>query len=367
MFTKDRFLNDLFSRVDAGNNSVETKASAIAERVYSIEKSLLSEADLDEVPDYKELLRIWGYTSVNAKQKTEYRAYIVRNLGTSWVRTKYYAWQKDKNTFPGSLENIVSICLACGMDFNYIRDAVNAYSDEKLEGKGLRKMLLYGAAKGFIGFDEIACQYKDGRYHFGLMEEYYGKMLQVAEGGADALPTVENGTLTFLRKVEHCRTRQDFLDLLEDRDIQMGFLYDMVELVRHIQNFLDKRRWEPTESDNSLFTRFNAKSLRAHYSKICHGHRPKGEWMLCFVLAFRFDSEEIKTIIRSLHLNDAQHKALLECYDTVSECNAAYGDMEKYRSIIAALPDRRLSTGCTVAESVKEFAAFLKLFAATLN
>lgn len=322
-FKKDYFIDQLFANVFP-DDPINKKARKLAARgVYSGGTCLVRPDELGEFPNYRRFLKEWNFTKSGAGgENEEYKVDCLNPLTADSVRKIY-----NDNAPPHSLEGIISLCLACDVtDFDYIKAACDAFGEETLEGKGLRKILLYGAAKGWIAFDEIAYNHGNGR--FGLLEQYYEKSLYEREEDDEHiyLPTeMTDGTTIFLQQAEECTAREAFLTLLDKEEIREGFLYDKLELIMMVQDSLDKRReslQEGAKGDNALFRQYHAKSLQPTYSRLCHGHKPRNDFFLSLALSFGLNDEEIEKTVHSMHINPSgDGRVFLACCERIKEIN----------------------------------------------
>lgn len=325
-FEKDRFIDQLFGNVFP-NDPIKQKAKKISDRgVYSGGSCMLKKGELDKFENYRRFLKEWNFTKSTGGDDSneDYKVYCLNPLRADSIRKMY-----NDNSAPKSLEGIVSLCLACDVhDFDYINEACRGFCEETLEGKGLRKILIYGAAKGFVDFDEIAYNSISGS--FGLLEQYYDRSLYERCEAYDRTKvprTIQNGTVNFLENVNDCKTREDFMKLLDNEDIREGFLYDKIELIMIIQDCLDKRRATlcatgDREGDNALFKRYGAKGLQSTYSRLCHGHKPRNDFFLSLALTFGFSDSEIDNMARSMHINAASDGGIFShCCELVKDIN----------------------------------------------
>lgn len=327
-FSKEKFMDQLLGNVLTPAHSINQKAEFIAPKVYAAGTAAVTRSELAPFPHYRDFLETWGLGVV----KGQWNIYSVNTLSASSIRTKlYYKWKRNHDDFPDSLETVVSICLACGMDFDYIKDAVQAYCRETLAGKGLRKALIYGAARRFWDFGEIACHENIGQggVAFGMLEEYYDRFL--AERGVLKIPDendINTSTVKFVAEANDCGDKEEFLRFINKEETKRSFLYDRVELIRIVQDCIDKRRRE-NESDNRLFARYDIDHIRITYSNFCHGHIPGEAWFLTLACGFGFTADETDRMIHSLHLNNTDKLfddcvALMKKFQRLDETDAAY-------------------------------------------
>ena len=366
-FEKDRFIDQLFGNVFP-NDPIKQKARKISERgVYSGGICMLKEHELDEFENYRRFLKERNFTKSTGgdTESSDYKIYCLNPLSADSIRKMY-----NDNSAPKSLEGVVSLCIACGVrDFDYINEACRGFCEETLEGKGLRKILIYGAAKGFVNFDEIAYNSVSG--NFGLLEQYYDKSLYErceAYERAKVPRAIQNGTVNFLENVNDCDTPEDFMKLLDNEDIREGFLYDKVELIMIIQDCLDKRRrtlaaTNDKEGDNSLFRRYNANALKSTYSRLCHGHKPRSDFFLSLALAFGLTGGEIDNMARSMHINPASDGGIFSnCCKLVKDINGL--GVERNNPDYIVKFNALVNFVCENKKSLPDFDNFLEKFGA---
>ena len=365
-FKKNHFIDALFANVFP-DDPINQKARKIAARgVYSGGNCWLRREELEAFANYRRFLQEWNFTKSTAGgENEEYKVYCINPLTADSIRKIY-----NDNAPPRSLEGIISLCRACGVeDFGYIKAACAAFCEETLEGKGLRKILLYGAAQGFLAFDEIAYNRGDGT--FGLLEQYYEKSLYERAESYERvhLPTkITDGTTVFLQQARDCLRRDEFMNLLDDETIREGFLYDKVELIMIVQDCLDKRRRTAVsadirEGDNALFRRYHAKALQPTYSRLCHGHKPHNDFFLSLALVFGFADGEIEKMVHSMHINAAGDGCVFpECCERIKAVNRQRWpkDDPRYDAALAEL-------AATNEKSLPDFAAFLQKYRTELS
>ena len=363
LFNKETFLDDLFHHFKETQH-LKTDMDvyrAIAPHVYTVTNGAFTERDLKELPNYSRFLHEWKlYNDRQNGSLHRYSIPMISPMIPGGVKNQYNAWARS-GRFPDCPETVISLCRACGVnDFEYIKTAVNTYCSRTFEGKGLRKILLFGVARGFIDIGELEIKPQGNGYQFGLVEQYYEKYLADFNSKDDITTYMDNGTIEADEEEKKCQTRDDFFRLLEKSKIIDGILCDVVELIAAVEDMVECRKQTPNESINNLFLRYNAKSVRPNYSKMLHGERPEPEWFLKFALGLRLTRKEISRIKRLLHATDPYFAV---CCDIISETNEAFPKIETnsaYKNRLRLLAATVFSDGITINDKYPDFCTFIQ-------
>lgn len=352
-YNKDTFLKDvLFYTKEKGTFS--EMCQRIEGKVYSATNNweVRSEA-LEDVSAYRELLEESG-----KRRGNYYQIYAITPLTWQSIRTDYvYRLLSDQNT-TFSMEFIVSFCLACGVnDFDYIKAALDDYCVESLDGKGMRKAMIYGAMRNYWGFDEIAfnTSLNGGKGQIGMMERLYHSFLEnddnemVINGVYEELGGQksellrhmwrEGRTTVFLDGAKDCWDKESFLEFLFTSDIETGILYDLVDSVHIVKDCIERRRGNFNGSINKCVRAF---SISTNYSHFIHGRQQEPFFFLSLACIFGFSDEETKKVSDSLHVNPNTSPLFDKCVSAVMDMSRFSRHSTEYRQACSNLKNEIL-------------------------
>lgn len=321
---------------------------ACFEKITDVEK-------LKNFPNYKDLIIKWqGLISTEdekGRSSHSIKIYALEPVYSDSIRSNYYdEWKSNKN-LKMQLEFVISFCLACGVDDpRYIHDAIDAFCDESLDGKGLRKILLQGAMMGCWKFGDIAY---DGR-KTGLMESYYEQFLTNPDNGrvTDFLESVisgasgegisselESGTTLFVKMAAQCANAVDFVRLLENPVIQRGALSDLIDTTCLVKGFIAKREKTLNCKASSYAAKYGVQ--RSTYSDFTHGRCGRTPFVfLRLAVIFGFTQEEFDLMIHSMHIIGERIYGFNLCSDGAREICGFDRQSQEYRNACAGLMEK---------------------------
>lgn len=308
VFHRDSFLEDLYQNADIKNKDdylvINQLITFLEGKVYSAKKVDVKIGEFAEMGSYPELLK---EMKVYDATHDVYKIYALFQLGRESIKHKIYALQRSQKTgetLDLSLENMVSICVACGMSFDFTNEAVNAFCGEIFSGRSLRKLLLRGIAKGFLSFGEFAYNC-DIPKSFGQYEKIYTE----AYDELKKIPDKENlKTKIVVGSIDSCSDSAMFFSMLKNPKVRHSFLYDSVDIAKTVEQYVEARR-KPGQSNNELFEERgmagdNRNSLLAGYERIVnHNCIQSCKWFVDFCKAFDLTNDEIIKINHTLHIN----------------------------------------------------------------
>ena len=338
-----------------GAPQVATLLRLLDRKVYraSFDK-VVNVNQLNAFPTYKDLLSKWGKLVSTEYENGQIMAgiklYALEPIYSESIRCNYYdKWKNDKNV-KFSLEFVISFCLACGVDDpRYIYQAINAFCDESLDGKGLRKILLQGAIMGCWAFGDIAYN----GVKTGLMESYYEQFLTnpankkvvdllenviICAPDKDASDEMVSGTTFFVKMAAKCMSADDFARLLNHPIIQRGALSDLIDTTYLVKGFISKREPFLDCSASGYAARYNIQ--RATYSDFTHGRCGRKPYVfLRLAVVFGFTQEEFDLMIHSMHFIDGKNFDFDLCTSGARQICGFDRRSEEYRSACARLTE----------------------------